>query len=251
MRQLAFALALLASVAARAQPPALDQAFRELAAAQQPPVDDLVLEEAARRMLEAVEADPSHRAALIGLSNTAHAFATLGRWQSAELLWQRVVDEGGPRLASQPALEEVVAGALEQLARRAARRGDWSASAGAYRTLCDSPRFARSDAPGMRERLQRAFVGGAAQALEALGAVATAARYWLRKVERYPMDPASPDQLDHAAELFAAAGRRRDAKEASETFLRLYGRRAPAELVDRARARIARGDGPAAAGPAR
>jgi len=237
-------LALLVAATARAQPLSVDSAFRELTAAQTPPVDETVLQQAAISMVEAADADPTHRAAIVGLSNAAHAFATLGRWQSAERLWQRVIDEGGPRLDRQPQLEGVVAGALERLALRAARREDWSAAASAYRTLCDSERFARSESPDIQERIARAFVG-AAFALEAQGAPLTAARYWLRSVERDPHDAEAADRLDHAARLFTGTGHYREAKEASEMLVRLFGRsRAHGSLVARARERIARGGAP-------
>lgn len=241
MRFLVTACLCLVAFPASAQP-SVEVAFRELSAAQTPPVDEEVLERAAQRMLEAVGADPEHRAAIVGLYNAAHAFASLDRWQSAELLWQRVVDEGTPRLGQNDALLPVVANAYEQLARRAALRGDWAAAVAAYRRVADSAVFARSGDRSVTDSVHRALEG-AAHGLERLGEPVRAARYYLRLIDRRPTDPAAPDRLDHAAELFAAAGEWAEAKAASERFLVLYGRRdAFAAMGERARERIARAE---------
>jgi tetratricopeptide (TPR) repeat protein len=241
MRLLVTACLCLAAAPASAQP-SVEVAIRELTAAQSPPVDEEVLERAAQRMVTAVDADPEHRAAIVGLYNAAHAFASLDRWQSAELLWQRVVDEGTPRLQQNEDLLPVVANAYEQLARRAALRQDWVAAVAAYRRLADSPVFARSGDRSVADSIHRALEG-AAHGLEQLGEPVRAARYYLRLVDRQPTDPGAPDRLDHAAELFAAAGEWAEAKAASERFLVLFGRRAMfAELRERARERIARAE---------
>jgi len=241
MRLLAIACLCLAATPASAQPP-VDAAFRELSAAQTPPVDDALLERAAQRLLTAIDADPEHRAAIVGLYNVAHASASLDRWQSAELLWQRVVDEGGPRLQRDDALVPVVANAYQQLARRAALSGDWAAAVAEYRRVADSAVFARSGDRSVNDSVFRALEG-AAHGLERLGEPVRAAHYYRRLVDRRPTDPASPDRLDHAAELLAAAGEWAEAKAASERFLRLYGRREAFESMrERARERIARAE---------
>ncbi len=193
-------------------------------------------------MLAAVDADPAHPAALTGLESAASALAILGRLESAQRIWRRVVNEGMPMLAPEADAQLVltVTFALDRLATEAVQRADWAEAAHLWRMLADSPRFRGGQVVGMHEHIGRALVG-ASDALERRGELLPAARYLLRAVDWDPSDPGSAGRLDHAAELYASAGQWREAVRTSEQLIDRYGRHRPAaEMILRAHDRIVR-----------
>lgn len=163
---------------------AADRAFQ---AAMQADADrEAALEHAARLLLEAVDGAPDDARAPAALVNAAVALDTVGRAESAVRVYTRIIEEVGPRVpsaADAESLDEILVNAYLRRARLRERAGDRERAFDDYRVVADSPRFRRSTATFMRERIDEAMLS-AASLLAALHREADAARYFERLAER-------------------------------------------------------------------
>lgn len=142
-------------------------------------------EDAASRFIRAVNAAPNDRQAPIALERAALALQRTNRFDSASRLYQRIIDEVGPRTAEDPteqaSLDNILSNAYFQLAYSANHNFDYDRAIENYRVLADSARFARSTAPTMIQRREDAIVN-VATILEYQQQYAQAAAYYTRLV---------------------------------------------------------------------
>ncbi|NLY93063.1 MAG: tetratricopeptide repeat protein [Myxococcales bacterium] len=142
-----------------------------------------LFERAATLLVAAVNKTPDNPQAPIALELAASALEKTQRFDSAARLYQRILDEVGPRVGETPEeqerLDAIVSNAYFQLAANANRFFDFDKAVANYRILADSPRFARSTDPNMKARRVDALVN-AAIIYERLGRYAEAKRYFER-----------------------------------------------------------------------
>jgi len=105
-------------------------------------------EESAGMLVQAVNRTPGHEQAPIALERAATALERTQRFDSARQLYQRIIDEVGPQTSDDPerqaSLDRIVANAYFRVAYNANRGFEFETAVQNYRTLVDSPRFARS-----------------------------------------------------------------------------------------------------------
>lgn len=122
-------------------------------------------EQAASMFVTAVNAHPNHDHAPDALVRAAIALECTSRYESASHLYERVIDEVGPRQASasvtQEQLDSILATAYFRLAYTANRFFDYERAVQNYRTLADSQRFQRSTDPQMPGRRTDALINAA------------------------------------------------------------------------------------------
>lgn len=122
-------------------------------------------ETAATMFVTAVNAHPNHDHAPQALNQAAIALECTSRYESASQLYSRVIDEVGPRQASdsvpQEQLDSILATAYFRLAFTANRFFDYDRAVQNYRTLADSQRFQRSSDPDMPARRTDALINAA------------------------------------------------------------------------------------------
>ncbi len=143
-------------------------------------------EEAATMFVTAVNAHPNHDHAPQALNQAAIALECTSRYESASHLYSRVIDEVGPRQASdavpQQELDSILATAYFRLAYTANRFFDYDRAVQNYRTLADSARFQRSTDPQMPGRRTDALIN-AARILEFQQNYTEATTYYRRVTE--------------------------------------------------------------------
>src|SRR5690606_35348320 len=144
---------------------------------------DQLYEKAATLLVKAVNKTPDNPQAPVALELAASALEKTQRFDSAARLYQRILDEVGPREAEDPAeqerLDAIVSNAYFQLAANANRFFDFDKAVANYRILADSPRFADSTDPKMKARRVDALVNSAI-IFERLGRNREAKRYFER-----------------------------------------------------------------------
>ncbi|MFO0680598.1 MAG: tetratricopeptide repeat protein [Sandaracinus sp.] len=122
-------------------------------------------EQSATMFVTAVNAHPNHDHAPDALVRAAIALECTSRYESASHLYERVIDEVGPRQASdsvpQQQLDSILATAYFRLAYTANRFFDYDRAVQNYRTLADSQRFQRSTDPQMPGRRTDALINAA------------------------------------------------------------------------------------------
>ncbi|MFO0693292.1 MAG: tetratricopeptide repeat protein [Polyangiales bacterium] len=122
-------------------------------------------EQAATMLLNAVNQNPGDPQAPIALEYAATALERTQRFSSAGDLYQRIIDEVGPRRGSTPdeqaSLDRIVSNAYFRLAFNAERFFDFDRAVQSYQVLADSPRFASSQDPSIRDRRVDALVNTA------------------------------------------------------------------------------------------
>lgn len=140
-------------------------------------------EQAATMLVTAVNQNPGDPQAPIALEYAATALERTSRFESAGRLYERIIDEVGPRDASSPEekrkLDAILANAYFRLAFNANRFFDFDKAVENYRILADSKRFADSDDPGVVEKREDALIN-AAIILENLQQYRRAAEYYTR-----------------------------------------------------------------------
>ena len=145
-----------------------------------------LFEQSATEMVNAVNDEPDHPEAPRALIQAAVALECTSRYESASRLYQRVVDEIGPRRASdadqQSALDSILATAYFRLAYTANRFFDYERAVENYRVLADSQRFANSRDAGIQETRTDALIN-AARILEYQQDYTRAADYYRRAAE--------------------------------------------------------------------
>lgn len=104
-----------------------------------------LFEQAATMLVEAVNRTPNHPQAPIALERAAIALEQTQRFDSARQLYQRIIDEVGPRQGEDDAdtasLTRIVGNAYFRVAQTAARGFAFDEAVANYRVLVDSPRF--------------------------------------------------------------------------------------------------------------
>jgi TolA-binding protein len=122
-------------------------------------------ERSARMLVEAVNRTPGHEQAPIALEQAATALERTQRFDSARQLYQRIIDEVGPQTSDdaerQASLDRIVANAYFRVAYNANRGFEFETAVQNYRTLVDSPRFARSSDDKIEEFRRDALVNTA------------------------------------------------------------------------------------------
>lgn len=206
-------------------------------------------EHVAARLVSSADRAPAHPQTPAALHLAAQLLADeAGRPAAAATIYQRIVDELGPRRGADEAarreLDAIVADAHFQLARSAQRAFDYERALAGYETLLTTPRFAGGDEE-MSERRRDAAVNAAILTAR-LGRHADAARAWTRAAERLDGDLARAARLA-AAEEMLTAGDARAAARALDGWLSEEAR-ADAPTVrawwTRAEAAAALGDAP-------
>ena len=103
---------------------------------------------AALMLVQAVNRTPENPQAPLALEYAALALEQTQRFDSARNIYQRIIDEVGPRQADDPdeqaRLDRIVANAYFSVARTARAAFDFEQAVANYQTLVDSPRFARA-----------------------------------------------------------------------------------------------------------
>jgi len=143
-------------------------------------------ERAASDLVKAVNEEPEHPQAPLALEKAAIALERTGRFESAARLYQRIVDEVGPRRAQkteeQAQLDAIMANALFRLGYNANRFFDYDRAVESYRVLADSARFAKSTSPVVAESREGAIIN-AAKILEYRQQYEQAAQYYKRAAD--------------------------------------------------------------------
>jgi tetratricopeptide (TPR) repeat protein len=133
-----------------------------------------------------VNEEPNHLQAPLALERAAIALERTSRFESAGRLYQRIIDEVGPRKGATPeeqaALDAILGNAYFRLAYNANRFFDFDRAVDSYRTLADSPRFTQSKDPRMTEWREGALIN-AAKILEYQQQYARAAEYYSRAAQ--------------------------------------------------------------------
>lgn len=142
-------------------------------------------EDAAARFVRAVNQAPNDRQAPIALERAALALQRTNRFDSASRLYQRIIDEIGPRTTEdateQTTLDNILGNAYFQLAYSANHNFDYERAITNYRVLADSQRFARSASTTLPQRREDAIVN-VATILEYQQQYAEASAYYTRLV---------------------------------------------------------------------
>ncbi len=146
----------------------------------------LLYEQAASELVKAVNEEPNHPQAPLALEKAAIALERTSRFESAGRLYQRIIDEVGPRKGAndeeQKSLDAILANAYFRLAYNANRFFDFDRAVENYRVLADSDRFAKSTDPQMAEWREGALIN-AAKILEYQQQYARAADYYSRAAD--------------------------------------------------------------------
>ena len=143
----------------------------------------LLYEQAATELVEAVNDEPDHPQAPLALEKAAIALERTSRFESAGRLYQRIIDEVGPRRSDSPeeqaSLDMILANSYFRLAYNANRFFDFDRAVENYRTLADSKRFASKDDARLVEWREGALIN-AAKILEYQQQYRRAAEYYQR-----------------------------------------------------------------------
>ncbi len=143
-------------------------------------------EEAATMLVKAVNEEPNHPQAPLALEKAAIALERTNRFESAGRLYQRIIDELGPRKAAdaedQQKLDSILSNAYFRLGFNANRFFDYDKAVQNYQTLADSKRFLESKDPQMGKRREDALIN-AATIMEYQQQYRQAAKYYLRAAE--------------------------------------------------------------------
>lgn len=134
-------------------------------------------------LVRAVNEEPDHPDAPLALEKAAIALERVNRFESASRLYQRIVDEVGPRKAAdaeeQKRLDGILANAYFRLAYSANKFYDFERSLKNYAVLANSERFSKSEDESIQKKREDAVVN-AAITLEWLQRYGEAAAYYKR-----------------------------------------------------------------------
>jgi cellulose synthase operon protein C len=143
-------------------------------------------ETSATMLVEAVDKEPAHPQAPLALEKAAIALERTSRFEAAARLYQRIIDEVGPRTGKdateQAALDGILANSYFRLAFNSNRFFDYDKAVENYRILADSERFKKSKDAQMPSRRQDALIN-AAYILEYQQQYARAAEYYQRAAD--------------------------------------------------------------------
>lgn len=200
----------------------------------------------ATMLLGAVNANPDDKQAPVALEYAALALEATNRYESAGTLYQRVIDEVGPREAEdaeeQQSLDAILANAHFKLAYNAARYFDFDRAVENYRVLADSQRFAQSSDPAVQEHRTNALVNSAVM-LEQLQQYKEATKYYRRVYDTVGDPEVKRTALYRIAEMAYRQQRYPEAIRAMREFIRAYNDDGQAgDLVVQAYWRIAQSE---------
>jgi tetratricopeptide (TPR) repeat protein len=143
-------------------------------------------ERAATELVKAVNDEPNHPQAPLALEKAALALERTSRFESAARLYQRIVDEVGPRKGTTPEeqaqFDAILGNAYFRLAYNANRFFDYDRAVENYRVIADSERFAKSTAPSLVDAREGALIN-AAKILEYQQQYERAATYYKRAAD--------------------------------------------------------------------
>ncbi len=202
--------------------------------------------QSATMLLGAVNANPNDKQAPIALEYAALALEATSRYESAGTLYQRIIDEVGPREAEnaeeQKSLDAILANAHFKLAYNAARYFDFDRAVENYRVLADSQRFANSTDPGVQKQRTDALVNSAVM-LEQLQQYKEATKYYRRVHVTVDEPDVKRTALYRIAEMAYRQKRYPEAIRGMRDFIKAYGDEGQAgELVVQAYWRIAQSE---------
>ena len=200
-------------------------------------------EQSASMLLDAVERNPNDRQAPIALEYAALALEATNRFESAGTLYQRIIDDVGPREPEDEEdaenLDRILANAHFRLAYNANRFFDFDRAVDNYRILADSERFASSENPDIQAKRDDALVNSAI-ILERLQRYDDATRYYRRVYESVDDADTKRTSLYRIAEMAYRQRRYPEAIRGMREFIGRYENDGEAgELVVQARWRIA------------
>ncbi|MEM9730069.1 MAG: tetratricopeptide repeat protein, partial [Myxococcota bacterium] len=203
-------------------------------------------EQSATMLLSAVNANPNDKQAPIALEYAALALEATNRYESAGTLYQRIIDDVGPREAEdaeeQQSLDAILANAHFKLAYNAARYFDFDRAVENYRVLADSKRFATSTDPTVQQRRADGLVNSAIM-LEQLQQYKEATRYYRRVYETVDDPAVKRTALYRIAEMAYRQQRYVEAIRGMQEFIRAYENDGQAgDLVVQAYWRIAQSE---------
>ena len=185
----------------------------------------LLYEQSATMLLAAVNSNPSDKQAPLALEYAALALEATNRFDSAAQLYQRIIDDVGPREAAdaeeQQSLDAILANAHFKLAYTASRNFDFDRAVDNYRVLADSQRFAKSSDPGVQSKRADGLVNSAIL-LERLQRYPEATQYY-RRVYNTVDDPSTKrNALYRIAEMAYRQRRYPQAINGMGEFIRAY-----------------------------
>lgn len=200
-------------------------------------------EQSATMLVNAVNRNPNDRQAPVALEYAALALEKTSRFESAASLYQRIINEVGPREAEdaeeQNTLDQILSNAYFRLAYNANRFFDFDRAVENYRVLADSKRFTESTNPDIQVKQTDALVNSAI-ILERLQRYTEASRYYRRVYETIPDEDVKRRALYRIAEMAYKQGQHTQAIRAMNEFIQRYrGDGQAGELVVQAEWRIA------------
>lgn len=200
-------------------------------------------EQSATMLLSAVNNNPNDRQAPLALEYAALALEATNRFDSAGQLYQRIIDDVGPRQAEdaeeQKSLDAILANAHFKLAYTASRNFDFDRAVENYRVLADSERFAKSTDPEVQAKRADGLVNSAIL-LEQLQRYPEATRYYRRVYTTVDDRATKRTALYRIAEMAYEQERYPQAISGMREFIQQYGNDGEAgELVVQAYWRIA------------
>jgi hypothetical protein len=203
----------------------------------------LLFEQAATELVKAVNEEPNHPQAPLALEKAAIALERTSRFESAGRLYQRIVDEVGPKKGETPEeqaeLDAILANAYFRLAYNANRFFDFDLAVDNYRTLADSERFKASSDPRIVEWREGALIN-AAKILEYRQQYSKAADYYTRAAELLRDPNEARDARYRVAEMAYKLERRKETVQEMRAFIDRYrSDRKAGELLVQAQWRIA------------
>lgn len=203
----------------------------------------ILYEQSASMLLAAVNANPADRQAPLALEYAALALEATNRFDSAAQLYQRIIDEVGPRQAAdaeeQKSLDAILANAHFKLAYTASRNFDFDRAVENYRVLADSQRFATSTDAEVQTKRADGLVNSAVL-LERLQRYPEATKYYRRVYDAVDDPETKRNALYRIAEMAYQQRRYPQAISGMREFIDVYGNDGQAgELVVQAYWRIA------------
>ena len=186
----------------------------------------LLYEQSATMLLAAVNSNPNDKQAPLALEYAALALEATNRFDSAAQLYQRIIDEVGPREAAdaeeQQSLDAILANAHFKLAYTASRNFDFDRAVDNYRVLADSQRFAKSTDPEVQSKRADGLVNSAIL-LERLQRYPAATEYYRRVYTTVDDQSTKRNALYRIAEMAYRQQRYPQAISGMREFIKAYG----------------------------
>lgn len=202
-----------------------------------------LFEQSATLLVRAVNEHPNHPQAPIALEKAAIALERTSRFESAARIYQRIIDEVGPRREDdaerQAELDAIMANAYFRLAFNANRFFDFQRAVENYQVLADSPRFRTTSNDEIQQWRRDAMINSAI-IFERLQQYERAASYYERAAEMLTDQAEKRNAHYRVAEMAFKRRDWRDAIEAMRSFISRYqGQSGAGDLVVQAHWRIA------------